>query len=55
MFCGQSLASEDLIVGQYFASEDLKCSRARQAPDPLLGAHHLSQHHWSGSFSRQQP
>ena len=52
---GQHLASDDLIVGRFFASEDLRCSRARQAPDPWLGAHHLSQPHWSGSFSRQQP
>ena len=55
VFCGEYFASADLIFGQYFGSEELKCSRARQIPDPLLGARHLSPHPWSGSFSRQQP
>ena len=55
MFCGQYFASEDLIGGQYLTSEDLEYSRARRAPEALLGAHHQSQHHWSGSSSRQQP
>jgi hypothetical protein len=53
VFCGQYFASVDL---KYFASEALNCSPARQAPAPVqLASLRHSAHHWSGSFSRQQP
>jgi hypothetical protein len=53
--CVQCFASEDLKGGQNFAFEGLKRSRLTRAPDSLPGGHHQSQHHWSESFSRQQP